>query len=51
VLERLLALIEESGPFGTLVLMGFDWDDKASWVRNIELFATELMPALNKAVA
>ncbi len=51
VLERLLALIEESGPFGTLVLMGFDWDDKASWLRNIELFATELMPALNKAVA
>ena len=50
VLERLLALIEESGPFGTLVLMGFDWDDKASWVRNIELFATELMPALNKAL-
>ncbi len=51
VLERLLALMEESGPFGTLVLMGFDWDDKASWVRNLELFATELMPALNKAVA
>ena len=51
VLERLLGLMEESGPFGTLVLMGFDWDDKASWLRNIELFATELMPALNKAVA
>lgn len=50
-LERLLTLMEESGPFGTLVLMGFDWDDKASWLRNIELFATELMPALNKAVA
>ena len=51
VLARLLALIEECGPFGTLVLMGFDWDDKASWLRNLELFATELMPALNKAVA
>ncbi len=51
VLERLLAVWEESGPFGTLILMGFDWDDKASWLRNIELFATELMPALNKAVA
>jgi alkanesulfonate monooxygenase SsuD/methylene tetrahydromethanopterin reductase-like flavin-dependent oxidoreductase (luciferase family) len=50
-LERLLALMEECGPFGTLVLMGFDWDDKASWLRNLELFATELMPALNKAVA
>ena len=24
-LRRLLALIEETGPFGTLVLMGYDW--------------------------
>ena len=51
VLRRLLALVEETGPFGTLILMGFDWDDKASWIRNLELFANELMPALNKAVA
>jgi len=50
-LERLLALMDECGPIGTLVLMGFDWDDKESWLRNLELFATELMPALNKAVA
>jgi len=51
VLQRLLALIEECGPFGTLILMGFDWDDKASWLRNLDLFAKELMPALNKAMA
>ena len=51
VLRRLLALVEETGPFGTLILMGFDWDDKPSWIRNLELFANELMPALNKAVA
>jgi alkanesulfonate monooxygenase SsuD/methylene tetrahydromethanopterin reductase-like flavin-dependent oxidoreductase (luciferase family) len=50
VLRRLLLLIEETGPFGTLVLMGYDWDDKPSWVRSLELFARELMPALNKAV-
>src|SRR5262245_49731202 len=50
VLRRLLGLIEETGPFGTLVLMSYDWDDKASWVRSMELFASELMPALNKAV-
>jgi alkanesulfonate monooxygenase SsuD/methylene tetrahydromethanopterin reductase-like flavin-dependent oxidoreductase (luciferase family) len=50
VLRRLLALIEETGPFGTLVLMGYDWDDKPSWVRSIELFARELMPKLNKAL-
>ena len=50
VLRRLLGLIEETGPFGTLVLMSYDWDDKASWLRSMELFARELMPALNKAV-
>jgi alkanesulfonate monooxygenase SsuD/methylene tetrahydromethanopterin reductase-like flavin-dependent oxidoreductase (luciferase family) len=50
VLKRLLALVEESGTFGTLVLMGYDWDDKSSWVKSMELFARELMPALNKAV-
>jgi alkanesulfonate monooxygenase SsuD/methylene tetrahydromethanopterin reductase-like flavin-dependent oxidoreductase (luciferase family) len=50
VLRRLLLLIEETGPFGTLVLMGYDWDDKESWLHSMELFARELMPALNKAV-
>lgn len=49
-LRRLLALFEETGPFGTLVLMGYDWDDKDSWIYSMELFARELMPALNKAV-
>ncbi len=51
VLRRLLAMIEETGMFGTLILMGYDWDDKASWLHSMELFAHELMPALNKAVA
>ena len=51
VLARLLALVEETGPFGTLILMGYDWDDKAAWLRNLDLFARELMPALNREVA
>ncbi|HQU42542.1 MAG TPA: LLM class flavin-dependent oxidoreductase [Pirellulales bacterium] len=50
VLRRLLALVEETGTFGTLVLMSYDWDDKPSWLRSMELFARELMPALNRAV-
>ncbi len=50
VLRRLLGLIEETGTFGTLVLMSYDWDDKAGWLHSMELFARELMPALNKAV-
>lgn len=50
VLQRLLRLIDETGTFGTLVLMSYDWDDKPSWVRSMQLFARELMPALNRAV-
>lgn len=49
VLRRLLRMMEETGPFGTLILMGYDWDDKESWLRSMELFARELMPALNRA--
>lgn len=51
VLDRLLQLIEETGPFGNLTLMSYDWDDKQSWLRSMELFADELMPALNAAVS
>jgi alkanesulfonate monooxygenase SsuD/methylene tetrahydromethanopterin reductase-like flavin-dependent oxidoreductase (luciferase family) len=50
VLRRLIILIEETGPFGTLVMMSYDWDDKDAWLRSMELFQNELMPALNKAV-
>ena len=50
VLRRLLLMMEETGPFGTLILMSYDWDDKQSWLYSMELFANELMPALNKAV-
>ena len=39
-----------TGPFGTLVLMSYDWDDKPSWLHSMQLFARELIPALNKAV-
>jgi alkanesulfonate monooxygenase SsuD/methylene tetrahydromethanopterin reductase-like flavin-dependent oxidoreductase (luciferase family) len=49
-LRRLLMMAEETGPFGTLVMMSYDWDDKQAWLRSLELFQTELMPALNKAL-
>ncbi len=50
VLRRLMLMIEETGPIGTLVLMGYDLDDREGWFHSMELFSTELMPALNKAV-
>ena len=49
-LRRVLQLIEETGEFGTLILMSYDWDDKAAWLHSMELFARELMPRLNRAV-
>ena len=50
VLRRLLMMVEETGPFGKLVMMSYDWDDKDAWLRSMELFQNELMPALNKAL-
>ena len=50
VLRRLMVMREETGDFGKLILMSFDWDDKQSWVHSMELFANELMPALNREV-
>jgi len=49
VLRRLLNMRDETGGFGTLILMSYDWDDKESWLHSMELFAHELMPALNAA--
>ena len=40
---------EQIGPFGTLVLTGLDWDDKALWQRSMALMASEVMPALRQA--
>jgi alkanesulfonate monooxygenase SsuD/methylene tetrahydromethanopterin reductase-like flavin-dependent oxidoreductase (luciferase family) len=46
VSRRLLALRERVGDFGTLVLVAHDWDDKGRWLRSLELFAREVVPAL-----
>ncbi|MBM3458125.1 MAG: LLM class flavin-dependent oxidoreductase [Armatimonadetes bacterium] len=51
VTEQVLALREQVGPFGTLVLTAHDWDDRRSWVRSLELFAHEVLPRLQHAVA
>jgi alkanesulfonate monooxygenase SsuD/methylene tetrahydromethanopterin reductase-like flavin-dependent oxidoreductase (luciferase family) len=49
VTEQLLAVREQVGPFGTIVLTGLDWDDKALWQRSMALMANEVMPALRQA--
>lgn len=53
VLDRLLQLREETGHFGTLVMMEFDWldeDDRRAWLHSTELFIGELLPRFNTAV-
>ena len=48
VTRQLLDLRDRVGTFGTLVLVAHDWDDKQRWLHSLELFATEVMPALNR---
>ena len=49
VTRQILQLREEVGPFGTLVLVAHDWDDKKRHIHSLELFSQEVMPALNQA--
>jgi alkanesulfonate monooxygenase SsuD/methylene tetrahydromethanopterin reductase-like flavin-dependent oxidoreductase (luciferase family) len=46
VLDQLVALRDEAGPFGTLLMTGHDWDRPVLWRRSMELLATEVMPRL-----
>jgi alkanesulfonate monooxygenase SsuD/methylene tetrahydromethanopterin reductase-like flavin-dependent oxidoreductase (luciferase family) len=50
VVDEILALHEETGPFGELVYAGMDWVDPALTKRSMELMATEVMPRVNAAL-
>ena len=50
VADQLLAFREITGDFGTLVYAGHDWQDEKLSRRSMELFATEVMPRLNRAI-
>ena len=45
-IRQLQALWEVTGGFGTLLMIGHDWDDKARWTRSMELLYHEVLPAL-----
>jgi alkanesulfonate monooxygenase SsuD/methylene tetrahydromethanopterin reductase-like flavin-dependent oxidoreductase (luciferase family) len=47
-IRRLQEVWEITGGFGTLLMIGHDWDDKAKWVRSMELLRNEVVPALPK---
>lgn len=50
VVEQILELRELTGDFGTLVYAGHDWKDERLGRRSMELFATEVMPRVNRAI-
>ncbi len=51
VVEQIMALREEIGPFGHLVMTAHDWTDKRALTRSMELTAREVLPALARATA
>lgn len=51
VLDHLVALREETGHFGTLLMGGHDWDRPALWRKSMELLATEVLPRFARHAA
>ncbi len=50
VVEQILAYREYIGDFGTLLYAGHDWKDKTLARRSMELMATKVIPAVNRAI-
>lgn len=48
VVDQLVALREEVGHFGTLLMGGHDWDQPKLWRRSMELLATKVMPRFSQ---
>lgn len=44
--RRLHELWQQTGGFGTLLMIGHDWDDREKWLRCMELLKNEVVPAL-----
>jgi alkanesulfonate monooxygenase SsuD/methylene tetrahydromethanopterin reductase-like flavin-dependent oxidoreductase (luciferase family) len=51
VVDQILAFREQVGDFGQLLYACHDWMDPALGKRSMELFATEVMPRVNAAIA
>jgi alkanesulfonate monooxygenase SsuD/methylene tetrahydromethanopterin reductase-like flavin-dependent oxidoreductase (luciferase family) len=50
VVEKILAMREETGDFGELVYAGMDWVDPALAKRSMQLMAEQVMPKINAAI-
>ena len=45
-LRQLHEVWDVTGGFGTLLMIAHDWDDKAKWLRTMDLLAKEIVPAM-----
>lgn len=45
-IQQLRALRDQTGGFGTLLMLAHDWDDKATWLRSMERLALDVLPAV-----
>lgn len=50
VVDRILAMREQTGDFGELVYAGMDWVDEKLAKRSMQLMAEEVMPRVNAAI-
>ncbi len=50
VAAKILALREEVGPFGTLMMTAHDWSEKAAMRKSMQLLAREVMPRVRAAL-
>ncbi len=50
VVDQILALREQVGPFGTLYYTGIDWADRALGERSMVLMAEQVLPRVNQAL-
>ena len=45
--EKIRALYNQVGGFGTLIVMSHDWEPYDKWLRSMTLLAKEVMPRLS----
>ena len=50
VVDQILTLRNEIGPFGTLVYTGIDWADKQLAKKSMELMMNKVMPEINSHI-
>ncbi len=50
VLARLVELVDELGPFGTLVMVGHDWDESGLSQGSMHRMAEDILPQLKQHV-